>query len=106
MSGRRSHQRLDVVQWTGTLRVNRDVVVRRVASDELVVTSREPAARNERLWLQFPDADPVDAVRVQVADSQPVVLHGAVRYLLRLQVVRADAGAYAAASWSDGGVNG
>jgi len=69
------------------MRVNRDVVVQRVAPDELIVTSREPAAADQRLWVQFPDAEPVDAVRVEVADSQPVVVRGAVRYLLRLHVL-------------------
>jgi hypothetical protein len=79
------------LHWPGTMRVNTDVLVRRVAPDELVATSREPATRNEYLWIQLPGADPADTVRVRVADSQPIVVDGAVRYLLRLRVLGAAA---------------
>ena len=90
MSGRRSHQRFEVTPSSaGTLRVNRDVVVQRTANGELQVLSREPGVRNESMFVQFPDDDPGDAVRVRVIDSKPVVVEGAVRHLLRLHVIGA-----------------
>lgn len=88
MSGRRSHQRFDVhPASTGTLRVNKDIVVQRFGPDELIVTSREPAIPNERMLLHLSDGDPSTGVRVKVVDSQPVIVQGAVRHLVRLHVV-------------------
>ena len=90
MSGRRSHQRFEVSPSSlGTLRVNRDVVVQRAAEGELQVLSRDPGVRDERMFVQFPDEDPDAAVHVRVIDSRPVVVHGAVRHLLRLHVIAA-----------------
>ena len=81
MSGRRSHQRFEVSPSSlGTLRVNRDVVVQRAAEGELQVLSRDPGVRDE---------DPDAAVHVRVIDSRPIVVHGAVRHLLRLHVIAA-----------------
>ena len=88
MSGRRSHQRFEISpSSSGTLRVNRDIVVQRAANGELQVLSREPGVRDERMFVQFPDDDPDAAVRVRVIDSKPVVVQGAVRHLLRLHVI-------------------
>jgi hypothetical protein len=106
MSGRRSHQRFEVSPSSlGTLRVNRDVVVQRAADGELQVLSREPAVRDERMFVQFPDADPDAAVRVRVIDSRPVVVQGAVRHLLRLHVIAigTDNGAPRLGSSQEGG---
>ena len=90
MSGRRSHQRFEVSPSSpGTLRVNRDIVVQRAATDELQVLSREPGVRDESMFVQFPDDDSGAAVRVRVIDSKPVVVQGAVRHLLRLHVIGA-----------------
>ena len=94
MSGRRSHQRFEVSPASaGTLRVNRDIVVQRACEGELQVLSREPAVRDERMVVQFPDDDDAgDAVPVRVIDSKPVVVQGVVRHLLRLHVLGADHG--------------
>ena len=90
MSGRRSHQRFEVSpSSSGILRVNRDIVVQRAANGELQVLSREPAIRDERMFVQFPDDEAGAAVRVRVIDSKPVVVQGAVRHLLRLHVLAA-----------------
>ena len=90
MSGRRSHQRFEVSpSSTGTLRVNRDIVVQRAVNGELQVLSREPGVRDERMFVQFPDDTPDAAVHVRVVDSRPVVVQGAVRHLLRLHVIGA-----------------
>ena len=106
MSGRRSHQRFEVSPSSlGSLRVNRDIVVQRAAEGELQVLSREPGVRDERMFVQFPDEDPGAAVQVRVVDSRPVVVHGAVRHLLRLHVIAtgADNGAQRLGSSQEGG---
>jgi hypothetical protein len=92
MSGRRSHQRFEVSPTSsGTLRVNRDIVVQRKSDRELQVLSREPGVLEERMVIQFPD-DSGDAVPVRVVDSKPVVVQGVVRHLLRLHVIGAGCG--------------
>jgi hypothetical protein len=111
MSGRRSHQRFEVSPSShGTLRVNRDIVVKQVERGELHVISREPGVRDERMLVQFPDEDPDAAVRVRVLDSKPIVVQGAVRHLLRLHVIgasgRADDGARVRTSQEGGGIDG
>ena len=88
MSGRRSHQRFEVSPSSyGTLRVTKDIVVQRVEHDELIVVSREPGVRDERMFVQFPDGDPDGGMSVQVVESRPIIVQGAVRHLLRLRVV-------------------
>ncbi len=88
MSGRRSHQRFEVSPSSfGTLRVTKDIVVQRVEQDELTVISREPGVRDERMFVQFPDADPDAGMSVTVVESRPIIVQGAVRHLLRLRVI-------------------
>jgi hypothetical protein len=88
MSGRRSHVRFAVSPGPeGVLRVVRDVAVRCQGAGEMVAVSREPGVLDEQLVLEVPQADGVLAVRVQVAESRPVIVDGSVRHRIRLRIV-------------------
>lgn len=86
MSGRRSHTRFAVNPVVeGIVRVLRDVTVQQNGDGELTVISREPGVLAERMALEF--AEPAAALRVEVAESRPLIMDGAVRHRLRLRVL-------------------
>jgi hypothetical protein len=90
MSGRRVHYRFGDVNAEGTLRVLRDVTVRRGGTDELVATSSEPAARGELFTLEPAGAGTAAAIAVCVVDSRPAMVGGRIRHRLRLKAVDAE----------------
>jgi hypothetical protein len=91
MSGRRSHPRFAVAEpWDGTMRVLRDVIVDRRATDELVAVSHAPAVLGEQMALDLLGGGESLRLRVQVIESRPLVLDGAVRHRLRLALLTAD----------------
>lgn len=93
MSGRRSHVRYamsPVVE--GTLRVLRDVTVQHSQNGEVTVISREPGVIDERMSLEISDREAPFAMRVEVAESRPLIQDGTVRHRVRLRVVDDAAG--------------
>jgi hypothetical protein len=88
MSGRRSHPRFVVASpWEGLVRVLRDVVVTRTGDQELLVLSQAPGVAGEEMTLDLMGGGLAMALRVKVAESRPVVVDGAVRHRLRLEMV-------------------
>jgi hypothetical protein len=70
------------------LRVLRDVIVRDAGSDELTVIGRDPAAVGESMTLELAQLDAGSNVSVQVIESRPVLVDGAMRHRLRLKRTR------------------
>lgn len=89
MSGRRSHPRFAVASpWDGAMRVLRDVVVDRLDRDELLAVSQAPAVPGETMSLDLVGGGMAMELRVQVIESRPVIVNGAVRHRIRLAVLR------------------
>lgn len=87
MSGRRCDPRFLVASpWDGAIQVLRDVVVNRVHRKELVAISATPGVIGEEMSLDLITAGNNVAVRVQVLESRPVVVNGAVRHEIRLGI--------------------
>jgi hypothetical protein len=70
------------------VRILRDVTIHQNGGGEVVVMSREPGVVSEQMALEMPDSG-VAPVRVEVAESRPLIVDGAVRHRLRLRVVSA-----------------
>lgn len=90
MSGRRSHNRFEVLQSPeGVLRVMRDVLVQSVGRHELVAISREPGVLGETVTVEVSAStrEPGSGVAARVLESQPVVENGTVRHRLRLETI-------------------
>jgi hypothetical protein len=93
MHDRRSEKRYRVTEPTaGTVRVLRDVIVRRNSDDEWVVISREGAVSGETLVLDTDvhgydddDDEPRNRVNVCVIESRPIIVDGDMRHRIRLQ---------------------
>jgi hypothetical protein len=87
MSGRRSHPRFVVANpWGGLVRVLRDVIVTRTGERELLALSLAPGVTGEQMSLDLVAGGLTMALRVAVAESRPVIVDGAVRHRLRLEV--------------------
>ena len=87
MSGRRSHPRFAVATpWDGAMRVLRDVVILRSESDELHAVSHVPGISGEEMTLDLIGAGSSLGLRVKVIDSRPMMVEGAVRHRIRLEV--------------------
>jgi hypothetical protein len=88
MQGRRSHPRFTLATaCQGSLRVLNDVIVQ--SSDDerqLLAISPEPAAASERLVLELAGAEGTATLDVEVTESRPVIVDGAVRHRLQLLV--------------------
>lgn len=85
MSGRRSHPRFAVTNpWGGVIKILRDVVVSRTERGELLAVSNAPAIVGETLSLDLIGGGQAVAIKVQVVDSRPVIVDGAVRHRVRL----------------------
>jgi len=87
MSGRRSHPRFAVATpWDGAMRVLRDVVILRSESDELHAVSHVPGISGEEMTLDLMGAGSTLGLKVRVIDSRPMMVEGAVRHRIRLEV--------------------
>jgi hypothetical protein len=89
MSRRRRETRFEVREVEGVLRVLRDVVVQRNATNELVAISSEAGLAGEVVTLHLGTDVDVPA-RVRVVESRPVVVNGQLRHRLRLWRVGGD----------------
>jgi hypothetical protein len=74
--------------WEGTLRVPGDVIIERHdgAQRELWVTSPLSVRRDEVLTLHLAQSE--RSLVVRVVESRPVMIDGAVRHRLRLEIVQ------------------
>jgi hypothetical protein len=91
MSGRRAYYRYGVANAGGSLRVLRDVVVRKGTANELVVIADEAAAVGELLTLErIVDGGPT-AIEVMVVDSRPAIVNGTMRHRVRLSPIKSAA---------------
>lgn len=91
MFGRRSYARFSLApSGAGVLRVLRDVIVQDVGRDEWLVVGREPAAVGDAMTLQLTEFDADSSVSVQVLESRPILVDGAIRHRLRLQRTASD----------------
>jgi hypothetical protein len=70
------------------MRVLRDVVVDRVSREELLVISQAPAIAGEDMSLDLVGAGTTLELRVRVIESRPVIIEGAVRHRIRLNVIQ------------------
>jgi hypothetical protein len=87
MFGRRSHPRFGILPPVdGGVRVLRDVIVRRSSDNELVVFSRDAAIPGEMMHVEVDEPGVALSVSVEVMDSRPTVVDGAVRHQLRLRI--------------------
>jgi hypothetical protein len=87
MLGRRSHARCVIpASIEGVLSVSRDVLVRARDCEHVTVVSREPGVPGEKGQLTLP-ASNLESVGVRLSTSRPVVMDGAVRHVLQLQLV-------------------
>jgi hypothetical protein len=85
MSGRRSHTRFAVAKpWNGVIRVLRDAVVNRTEREELLAITLATAVAGEELSLDLLSGGQNVAIKVQVIESRPVIVDGALRHRLRL----------------------
>ena len=90
MSGRRAHPRFAVTNpWDGGIHVLRDVVIDRTDRNELLAVSQAPGVVGEEMSLELFGAGASLALRVRVVESRPLIVDGAVRHRLRLELVAA-----------------
>ena len=88
MAGRRSHPRFAVANpWEGAVRILRDVVVDRTSRDEVMAVSQAPGVLGETMTLDLMGGGLTLGLRVKVVESRPVIIAGAVRHRLRLELV-------------------
>jgi hypothetical protein len=88
MSGRRSYTRFTLSPHSeGVFRILRDIVVQRIDASEIIAISGEAAVMGETLTIDIPADEATHALSVQVVDSRPIVVDGAVRHQLRLRKV-------------------
>ena len=86
MFGRRSHARFTLSSSTeGVLSVLRDVVVEQLDGSEIIAISQEAGILDEKMLIEIPDQEGNVAVGVQMVESRPVMIDGAVRHRLRLR---------------------
>jgi hypothetical protein len=69
------------------MRVAREVMVEQHAPGEVVALSAAPAAVDEELALDVTSNAGTAGYRVKVVDSRPVMIDGALRHRLRLQML-------------------
>ena len=88
MSGRRSHVRFLVNPPThGVVRVLSDAEIDTVGPEHVSLITRDAAAIDERMILEFP-GDATDLlVPVQVTETRPVIVGSAVRHSVRVQIL-------------------
>jgi hypothetical protein len=67
------------------LRVLHDVIVQDISNDELMVIGRDPAAVGDSLTLEVARIEAGSRIGVQVVESRPILVDGAMRHRLRLK---------------------
>ncbi len=88
MADRRRHERFVLREsWEGSLQVFEDVIVEQYDDTELCVVSRVPAYRGEVLELDLAGSGGSLTLAVRVAASAPVMIGGAIRHRVRLEVL-------------------
>ena len=88
MAGRRSHPRFAVATpWDGAMRVLRDVILHRTGPAELMAVSQTPGLIGEEMTLDVIGGGTSVGLRVKVVDSRPLMVDGAVRHRIRLEVL-------------------
>lgn len=91
MVDRRQHPRYVLnPPLTSTLRITEDVIVERVAGDEMWVLSDAPGRPDERLMVDRVGSAPPLVLGARVLGSDPVVVRGRVRHRLRLSLIPPD----------------
>jgi hypothetical protein len=90
MFGRRSHQRFSFSSsCEGTLHVFRDVQIEGLDGDRIVAMGRYAGVAGQILTMEL--ADPAgEVLEVCVTDSRPVVVDGAIRHRMHLQLAGAE----------------
>jgi hypothetical protein len=97
MAGRRSHPRFAVANpWEGAVRILRDVVVDRTSRDEVMAVSQAPGVLGETMTLDLMGGGLSQMFRVRVLESRPVIIAGAVRHRLRLELLESSSAVNAA----------
>lgn len=88
MAGRRSHPRFAVATpWDGAMRVLRDVILHRTGPAELMAVSQTPGLIGEEMTLDVIGGGSSVGLKVKVVDSRPLMMDGAVRHRIRLEVL-------------------
>src|SRR5918997_1340396 len=96
MAGRRSHPRFAVATpWNGAMRVLRDVILHRSGPEELLAVSQAPGLIGEEMTLDVVGGGSSIGLRVKVVDSRPLVVDGAVRHRIRLELLTGAQGKHA-----------
>jgi hypothetical protein len=73
------------------MRVLKDVVVQRTEQEELLAISHAAGVVGEEMTLDLMGSGTTLALRVNVVESRPVIIDGAVRHRIRLRMVSATA---------------
>jgi len=85
--GRRSHQRLSFSKsCPGSLHVFRDVQLEEASGDRIVAMARHVGIAGQLLTMEILDSNGT-VLDVCVTESRPVVMDGAVRHRLQLQIM-------------------
>lgn len=87
-SGRRRHERYSPGEpWDGRISVMRDVIVQNEGGGRLVAFGGAAGVVGEVMRLDLSGGGDRLALDVEVLDSRPVVLAGAVRHRVQLEVI-------------------
>jgi hypothetical protein len=87
-SGRRRHERFAPAQpWDGSVSVMRDVIVQIECDGRLVAFGAAAGVVGEHMRLNLSGGGDSLALDVEVLDSRPVVLGGAVQHRVQLEVI-------------------
>jgi len=88
MLGRRSYARVAISAGAeGVLSLARDVGIH-LDNGQLVAISREPGVLGETVVIAVPDE--VGNIPVEIVESRPIIVHGAVRHRLWLRRLNTD----------------
>jgi hypothetical protein len=74
--------------------VLRDVIIERVEAGEIVAIGGEAAVLGESMVIDIAGHEPTGTQTVEVIESRPVVVDGAIRHRLRLRKVGQDAASH------------
>jgi hypothetical protein len=70
------------------MRVLRDVILHRNGPEELLAVSQTPGLVGEEMTLDVVGGGSSVALKVKVVDSRPLVVDGAVRHRIRLELLK------------------
>jgi hypothetical protein len=77
------------------MRVLRDVILHRSGPEELLAVSQTPGLIGEEMTLDVIGGGTSVALRVKVVDSRPLMVDGAVRHRIRLELLNGSRGRHA-----------